>query len=537
MSNLKRAIKHFGLVAMLGGMCSLGAAGGRPNIVVLLVDDLGWNDLSSHLVNAGHGSSYHRTPNIDGLAAAGMSFTAGYTSPNCMPSRAALLSGQYAPRTQIYAVNNLDRGDPEALIRPPTQSRELDARRPTIGTILQQAGYITAHFGKWHVGSNFQEIERRGFDYSYSQDGAEFPAGTNISYMAIEDAGEWKFNRFGPRMHQFAKPYTADYIQQQLLPHANGNDPMSLVGSPKHLTDAMGDATGDFLHNRRPLHGKDQPFFLYVCFNIPHTPIEPRPDLVAKYAGIASTDPRHANPEYAAFVEHMDQAVARLLDQLAKLGEDTLILLLSDNGVLPINGPKHNQPLRGFKGMHYEGGIRVPWIVHWPGKIQPGSASAEPVHVVDIFPTLIEIAGASPPAPGIHPLDGESFVSLLTGSKTRLNRDALFAHFPGYLGFPFIRSVPLSFINKRVGNDRYKLYHFHETQRYEMYNLTQDLGESNNLIVPTRTEAVQTIAQDLRADLVQWLDHMNPRPMSVRKTGEPVPPPVALPEPTPGNGR
>lgn len=523
----------------------------RPNILLIVADDLGWTDLHTGRTSLGNGSRFYQTPNIDRLAEQGMAFTSAYANQNCQPSRAALLTGQYAPRNGVYNVGSLSRGaSASPLLIPPSQRTTVRSEAITLAETLKAAGYTTAHVGKFHVSAAPDDIRtQHGFDINYGG-GAKGDGGPG-GHFAIPDkeatGGDskvvWSFRTRGREMDRFATPYTAEYISNNLLPWVNGNDPKSLVGTPKHLTDADADAAIDFLNGAGTA---TKPFFLNVAFSAVHTAIRPRPDLAAKYAarGGTATDPRHRNAKYAALIEGMDQAIGRILarlddpngdgDRKDSIADKTLVIFVSDNG--GFGGSTDNTPLRGSKGMLSEGGIRVPLVARLPGVIAPGSSNNAAVHLIDLYPTLAELAGAKKPDAKAHILDGVSLAGLLRGTQKSLNtggnqaRTSLFWHFPGYLD---TRAIPCSVIIKDRASDgkRYKLLYFYENQHYELYNLSDDLSETKNLVAGSAAPAqgaVRDAAEELRADLVAWLARMKPAALTVASTRKPSPAPVPL---------
>jgi len=534
-------------VPFLLGSLAVAAPAPKPNIVLLLADDLGWTDIAVKGTTLGNGSKYHQTPQLDSLANQGMTFSSMYVQQNCTPTRAALMSGQYAPRTRMFNVDSLDRGAQDSVILPPQQTTILKPEAITMAETLQSAGYFTAHFGKWHMGPANLITKVHGFNISYSRGDAANDDVDEIGRILAGGAvpnffahpgksGGWVFGGYGGGMKPFADPYTAEYVAKNLQPYADGNNPRTLIGKPKHLTDAMADAVDDFLGTEWPKAGKDKPFFMYVAFNQVHSPINPRPDMLAKYQKIDSTDPRHVRADYAAFVDHLDQVIGRILarledpngdgDKSDSVAANTVVLFMSDNGG-PF-GATDNLPLRGCKGMHYDGGLRVPLIVRWPGVTKPGSSTVM-LHAVDMYPTLSSIAGAKLPDPKAHPLDGESFTGILRGSRTELQRKSIYWHFPGYMD---TRAVPVTSVIKNVGADRYKLLYFYEPRRYEMYKLSADIGEKNDLMEGAPDRSVMAIATDLRNDMLAWLARMNPPAMKYRADGKEVPGPVPFAEST-----
>lgn len=437
------------------GLAWCGAAAGRraradaartPNIVFIYIDDLGWKDV-------GFMGGPIATPHIDRIAAEGMRFTAAYAcAPNCAPSRACLLTGQYTPRHGIYTVGSSERGKSRLRKLIPTpNTTTLAAGAVTIAEALKPAGYTCASMGKWHMGD----------DPDHGPTGQGFDVNVAGNHCGHPPAG-----------------YYAPYE----LP--------TLSDAPKgeYLTNRIADEALAFIEAQRAA-----PFFLYLTHYAVHTPIQPPPD----YDGA-----KDQRAQYEAMVRNLDRNVGRILDTLDRLGlsENTMVVFFSDNGGY-VNVTSM-EPLRGAKGMIYEGGIRVPLAVRWPGVVAPGTTCATPVIGVDFFPALIEAAGAA--APQNHVLDGESLLPLLEQSGP-LERDALFWHFPAYLQssnaaqWPW-RATPCGAI--RQGD--WKLIEFFEDGRLELYNLRGDLGESTNLAgaQPAKTQA-------LHARLKAWRRRLN----------------------------
>ncbi|MBM3876296.1 MAG: sulfatase [Verrucomicrobia bacterium] len=431
------------------------AADRKPNIIFILADDLGYTDVACF------GSKYYETPNIDRLAAQGTRLTRYHVSQNCQPTRAALMTGQYAARTGVYTVGGIDRFNWQSRpLRPADNVTELPLDRTTVAQTLKGAGYATAMFGKWHLGQQGKfHPGQRGFDEAITTMGAHF-----------------------------------DFVTQ----------PPTTVPSGVYLADWLTDQAVDFITRK-----KDQPFFLYLPHFGVHSPHHARPPLVEKFKSKPGAG-GHNSPVYAAMIYSVDESVGRimkLLDDL-KLADNTLIVFSSDNGgvggyvregVKQAGDITDNAPLRSGKGSLYEGGTRVPLIVRWPGVAKPGSASDVPAIHVDILPTFAEVAGAKLPA---QPLDGESLVPLLRDSGAKLKRDAIFQHFPGYLGAGSgsWRTTPVGLIE--VGD--WKLMEFFETGKLELYNLREDIGESRNL-APEQPDK----AKELHARLVAWRKEVN----------------------------
>lgn len=431
----------------------------KPNILLINIDDLGWTDTSFM------GSQYYETPHIDQLSNEGMVFSRAYAAAsNCAPSRAALFSGQYAPRTGIFTVGNSDRGPTQhRKLIPVKNTLYLDSENLTFAEILQNNGYKTAHVGKWHIS---EDPTAYGFDVNI----AGFEAGN--------PAGRWN-------MGGYFSPYNNPHLE-------DGPE-------GEYLTDRLTDEAIAFLEGV-----ENQPFLLNYSPYIVHTPIQPKPELEEKYERKSKTN-RHDNPGYAAMVETMDQNVGRLISFLKDTGqfENTLIIFTSDNGGL--HEISRQWPLRAGKGFYFEGGIRVPMIMVWSGMIMPGSFSEQVVSQIDLFPTLLEVAGIDIPEDKI--LDGESLMPVFKGKS--LPERALFWHFPIYLQAysgnnpdthdTYFRTRPGSVILMYP----WKLHEYFEDGRIELYNLELDVRETTNLaeIFPTKTEELYNLLKDWRFKL------------------------------------
>jgi arylsulfatase A-like enzyme len=426
----------------------------KPNVIFILADDMGWTDLGCQ------GSKYYESPNIDRLAAQGRRFTNGYScGPNCTPTRAALMTGQYGPRTGAYTVGSIDRFDWQSRpLRPVDNVVNLPLEKMTVAQAMKSAGYATAMFGKWHNGTQgAYHPSQRGFDEAITSQGAHF---------------------------DFKTEPQVDYPKGQ------------------YLADFLTDRAVDFIKRK-----KDGPFFLYLPHFAVHAPHNAKPELIAKFKDKAPAG-GHYDPTYAAMIYSVDESVGRilaLLDEL-KIADNTLVIFSSDNG--GVGGYKRagvetgkeitdNAPLRGGKGMLYEGGVRVPFIFRWPGHIAAGTTSGEPICSVDLFPTLVELAAASRPTN--HVLDGVSVTPVLFSRdpKASLGRDAIYWHFPGYLGAKpgNWRTTPAGAI--RSGD--YKLIEFFEDGRLELYDVTKDISQTNNLAAKEPAKV-----KELHEKLIAW---------------------------------
>jgi len=503
----------------------------QPNIILLTADDLGWDDISSPLSTMGAGSKNHQTPNIDKFATEGMSFSSAYCQQNSAPTRAALLTGQYANRTHVYNVFGLDRyatknqegiHKAEAKIVPADQKKEfIKSGTTTFAQILKQAGYETYIFGKVH-GFKMNENNSNGFTHNFECSKSVKSAGKKESnYFALNTEGSnWIFDN--PLYNKYAQPYTAEYIQKNLLPFANGNNPMSIIGKPKHFTDAIGDIVIDELNTA----DKNKPFCMWVAFHAIHSAIVGRDDLYEKYLKRTKLDPRHSNYKYAALTEQLDQTVGRILaalddpngdgDKSDSMRDNTMVIFMSDNGGVDQNNHS-NAPLRASKGTLYEGGIRTPLIVRYPKMVKAGTTTNEPIHVIDYLPTFVQLAHAVIPTDG-QTRDGESFLPILYGEKKQLNRAKIFWHFPGYMDY---RGIPTSVINERINNQRYKYRYCYENNKQELYNITQDIGEKVNLLDNPTKENLK-IGNKLLKDLNNWITDTKPLPMHYVSDGTEV---------------
>ncbi len=416
----------------------------KPNFVFILIDDMGWPDLGCY------GNEFHETPNIDRLAAEGMRFTDAYAAcPVCSPTRASIVSGQYPARVGITDFIPGHWRPYEKLRVPINRQQFLPHDSVTIAEALQPAGYTSGIYGKWHLGGLEHYPDKQGFDA-----------------MGVRRGNHKKFSLF-PEVDLPEDPY---------------------------MSEVLTDEAEKFIESNQ-----DRPFCLCLHHYAVHIPLQARDQLVKKYENKPKPDTGVNHPIYAAMVEHVDKSVGRILDKLdsLELSDNTIVVFFSDNGGLRQrfdgDGPivSTNAPLRDEKGTLYEGGIRVPMIVRWPGMIEPGGTNDTPVTSVDLYPTFLEIAGAA--APPDHPLDGESLAPLLTRND-QLERDAIYWHYPHYH-----HSSPAGAI--REGD--WKLIEFYEDGHLELYNLRNDIGEQTNLASreSARVDALQQKLSAWRSDV------------------------------------
>ena len=421
-------------------------------MILFVVDDLGWTDLGYM------GNAYNSTPNIDQLASEGTIFTNAYANaPNCAPTRACLLSGQYSPRHGVYTVGSPERG--QSIYRkiiPSKNKTELDSKNPTFAEVLQNNGYVTAHFGKWHLGDGPTGPSQRGFDYN-----------------------------FGGNHYGHPKSYFSPYKNKNLHDGPDG----------EYLTDRLAQEAVSFITEK-----KDSSFFIYFPFYNVHTPLQAKKDLISEFEH-KECERSKCNSTYAAMIKSVDDAIGNVFSKLQELDLDknTVIIFTSDNG--PYFPASSAEPLRGSKGMLYEGGIRVPmfiWHPQWNGTVKK---SEEPVISLDIFPTLVDIAKIEITEDKL--LDGKNILPLITGEQ--FVRDQLFWHFPAYLqryaGVNHIwRTSPAGAM--RMGS--WKIIEFFEDDRIELYNLDSDLSETTEL-----SDQFPEKAQEMMAELRAWREKVN----------------------------
>jgi arylsulfatase A len=465
------------------------AAAARLNIVLILADDLGWTDLACF------GSDLHETPHLDRLAREGMKFTQNYSACTvCSPTRAALMTGKYPARLHITDwIPGLMPDNPKLLV--PDWSKQLPLTETTIAKVFQSAGWRTASIGKWHLGNEEFYPEKHGFDVNI----AGLNAGSPPTYFS-----PWRIKTI-----------------------TDGRD-------GDYLTDRLGEEAAGLIEKWR-----DQPFFLYLPHFAVHTPIQGRADLVAKYQQKLKPGLRHKNPAYAAMVESLDAAVGRVLTKLdeLKLAERTLVAFTADNGGLITRATTTNAPLRLGKASAYEGGVRVPAIVRWPGVIKPGSTNDTPVITMDWSVTLLEAAGLGAPvsdparsggkqghagsesgAPG---RDGVSLIPLLRGTGALPARD-LFWHYPHHQHYQLGGAMPYGAI--RRGD--FKLVEHFNDMRVELYNLREDLSEQRDLAAsqPQKVAELRTRLHAWRKEVGAQMPTPNPNYNAAKPEYTPPPP-------------
>jgi arylsulfatase A-like enzyme len=435
--------------------CSSQTTGRPPNVIIFYADDLGWTDVGFQ------GSDFYETPRLDQLARESVIFTNAYANAaNCAPSRACLMTGLYTPRHGIYTVGKSARGQSENRRLVPVENKvTLDSRFLTIPIKLKEAGYATCIAGKWHLSSDPKDY---GFDVNFGG-------------------------------------YQAGHPKSYFSPYSNPNLRDGPTG--EHLTSRLANEASNWIAAR-----SGEPFFLYFPFYAVHTPIQGRPDLITKYQR-KSKGKVHDHATYAAMIESMDQAIGQVLDELKnqKIEEETIIIFTSDNG--PHGVVSVADPLRGAKGMYYEGGIRVSLLIKWNEADREVKTLDVPVIGSDLFPTLMELIGSDTPTG----LDGLSLVPLLLGNS--IQERALFWHSPVYLQMnernrakseahdgPYWRSTPCSVIRK----GDWKLIEYFETGDIELFNLKEDISETENLAAREKQKT-----QEIFNELVVWRNQTN----------------------------
>lgn len=443
------------LLALIAGGSPVAQADARMNVVFIMVDDLGWADSEPY------GSRFYETPQLARLAASGVRFTEAYAAnPLCSPTRASVLTGQYPGRLRFTTPAGhlpqvvLNAAMPAAgSPTEPATNGQSNTRLPneafTLGNLFKQAGYRTAFMGKWHLGNTPFIPENQGFDVVVG--GRHHPG--------------------PPPPGHFFSPWDIDTI------------PASPEGS--HITDVVTDEALAFIADSAK---NENPFLLCLWPYGVHAPFQGKAELIKKYeARVDPNDPQQL-PVMGAMIETMDHNIGRVLDQLEASGLDdhTVVVFYSDNGgnmYDRVDGllPTSNFPLSGGKAMSYEGGVRVPLIVRWPGVTGAGVTSDALVTSPDFFPTLAQ--GLALEAPADTVIDGVSLLPALRGEP--LNRDAVFCHFPHYMGNPQIVGW-MNRPNTTVRRGDWKLHKFYadgpdQADRFELYDLSEDIGETHDV--------------------------------------------------------
>jgi arylsulfatase A-like enzyme len=485
---MKRAeVKHLflSLAFIVSLHPSVILANDRPNIILFFIDDMGVYDWG------GSGNPYILTPNIDRIGRDGVVFTQGYVNAsNCAPSRCALLTGQYPPRNHFYNVKTIHRGNkridrltlrdvPDGLPSddPKVKLPRVPDERITFAEALKKAGYTTAMYGKWHVSGAPPK-------------GAGFDGGVSPSMQGFDDVME-------------GDPVAAGWPEKR-----KGTD-------PKHVF-SYSERANRFIEQSSE---QEKPFLIYMAHHAVHRGNEFTKENLELFKARKTDNPYHNSPEYAAMMYDTDRSIGMILDKLDQLGiyEDTVVIFLSDNGGVPKSCTQ--QPLRAYKGAYYEGGIRVPFIISWPGRFRHRT-TATPVMAIDLYPTMLELAGITdiPGHINKQPIDGRSLVRLLNDPKAlSVTNRSLFWYFPAYLAgnpaytgtrLPSYRQLPVSVIRK---GDWKLIMHLEEwsldggrekidtNKSIELYNLAADPSEKDNLALKNKERRDQ-----LLNELLAW---------------------------------
>lgn len=455
-------MKNHKLILLTGGTILTSAnclAGSKPekkpNIVVFLIDDFGWKDLGCY------GSTYYQTPNIDKMASEGVKFTNAYSACTVSsPSRAALQTGKYPAKLHLTDWIPGNGNEPNGKLNIPQWSQFLSLYEKTAAESLKEVGYATWHVGKWHLGEEEKYwAENQGFDVNIAGNHKGQPIKTNDS-------------------NGYFSPYGLPRIE---------NGPVG-----EYLTDRLTDEALKLIENN-----KNKPFYLNFCHYAVHTPLMGKADKVAKFKQFKDPSGLQKNAVYAAMIESVDESVGMVLKKLKEknLLENTMVVFASDNGGLTYT--TSNSPLKQGKGWAYEGGTRTPLIVYWKGKIQGARTIAEPAITMDIYSTILDVAGVKQG----KDVDGKSLFPVIQNNK-KYNR-ALYWHYPHY------------HLDNPYGSVRYgdwKLIQYFEDNHLELYNLKTDLSENQNLATanPAKAKQLLTMMRKWRTKVDAQMPTVNP---------------------------
>ncbi|MGK7393855.1 MAG: sulfatase [Candidatus Cyclobacteriaceae bacterium M3_2C_046] len=433
----------------------------KPNIIFILADDMGYKDLGCY------DNPFNETPVLDQLAEEGMMFTQAYAHPACSPSRAALMTGKHPARLHITTALGVKRKDQGSPVLPASMTEALPSNEITLAEILKSNGYQTGIVGKWHLGGDAAtSAHGQGFDYDrvISENGLDY-----YNY-AISSRGKPVFEDTGA----------------------------------VYLTDKLSDYGVQFIRQQQ----KDQPFFLYMAYSAPHLLIIPKAEKVSKYMWKYNEFEGKYNPYYATMIESMDEGIGRLLGELQRKGmaDNTLIVFKSDNGGVGMDQiayrPTSMDPLRAWKGHVFEGGIRVPLIMHWPGHIQPGAVNQNYVVIHDFLPTIMDLIGDQELPEN---LDGQSFLPIIQDSGLPFDRGAIYFHFPHFSGQG---GRPAG----AVRLNEWKLVENYETGQTALFNLEEDIGEEVDLSLknPAKSAEMYKLLKDWQKKIKANMPEKNP---------------------------
>lgn len=503
------------LAAMMAGAGCIvpqnGEAKLRPNIIVFIVDDMGWQDTSVPFwtERTAFNELYH-TPNMERLAAEGMKFTQAYACAVCSPTRTSLMTGMNAARHRVTNWTlryNFSQDLPDDLLEmpdwnvnglQPVDTVNHSVYASTLPGLLRENGYNTIHCGKAHWGTMDTPGENPlnlGFEVNI----AGHAAGGLGSFL-----GERNFGNAEKGVH--TRPWGVPGLEKY-------------HGDTINLTHAL---TLEAIAALDKARETGNPFYLYMSHYTVHIPLEPDHRYIQKYRD-RGMDEREAR--YASMIEGMDRSLGDIMDYLTSSGleDNTVILFMSDNGGLSASSRggelhTHNQPLRSGKGSAYEGGIRVPMLAKWPAKTKPGSVCNDYLIIEDFFPTILEMAGVCP-CEAIQPVDGKSFIPmLLQNGTTAKNRDLVW-HYPNKWG----AEGPGIGTTSTIRNGDWKLIYWYRDQRFELFNIREDIREQNNL-----ANMYPDIVKDMAFRLGNYLRSVEAGRPSLRSTGSPVPWPDEL---------
>jgi len=437
----------------LAAPCLSAARSEKPNVVFILADDLGYNGLHCY------GNEWLETPNIDKLASQGMKFTNGLAAyPTCLPSRMAIITGQYGPRTGGYRVCDRHKGLEDYIKYIVPKNRKIAPEKITIGECFQNAGYSTAFYGKWHVGDNKAgHPSHHGFD------------------VAISATGHYELRNPAPPVKLPKGMYAAKFFTLKAK---------------------------DFIEKAKE---EGKPFFLFMSYYLVHAPFEAEKDYIEHFKKKLRNVPlKDKHPDrtiiVAAMTKMLDDCVGQLMDELKSAGleKNTIVVFTSDNGSYSID---YTGPVRGQKGDTYEGGLRVPYIFKWPGHIPSGTDNGERVMGIDIYPTLAALAGIQKPKDYI--LDGEDISPILLGDKKKLPHRKLYCYYPKYAQYRKNTKHWIFSWRNVIYDGDYKLIEYPEYGEYELFNLADDPKEKKNL-AEENPEKRSALIQELH----QWLKEL-----------------------------
>lgn len=489
MINRRNFIKTLGLLSFTSQLqfhCS--STNKKPNIILFLVDDLGWRDLGCY------GSTFYETPNVDKFAENGVKFTQAYSaSAVCSPTRASLMTGKHPARLHLTDWLGPDEWRPEGRMDTPEIVQHLVHEERTIAEVLEENGYHTCLIGKWHLGEEDYYPENHGFETNIAGNAAGAPP----SYFYPYERKDWEGTGWPVRLNNLPGGKKGEY-----------------------LTDRLTEEAEAYIESNA-----DNPFFLMLSHYAVHKPFQAKEQHVKKYKTkkaaneqseeifekseeSISTRQRQDHAIYAGMVQSVDESFGRIVKKLETLGisDETIVIFSSDNGGLSTSGlvsdggwlnPEDvvtsNLPLRAGKGWYYEGGIRIPTIISWPEKIDSGVVSDELITSTDLYPTILELAGI-----GLNRdqhIDGTSYAGHLTEGRP-VHRETLFWHYPHYIN---LGQNPVG----AVRHGDFKLIEHFEDQTFELYNLKDDIGERHNLIdqLPEKAEQLKELLQRWRRDV------------------------------------